>query len=313
MRLNKRRDPAVIDLMSAGVTKASSMPAVMVVIPRHIKTMQDFLDTDTTVQNRCKPEDGTTVEFLALACRGSSTLVGMPSDPLRNNLDSQSDSNSEFLYSSDDYFSEESFESDNSRGPPTLTTSWAWNFDLESVSVIHDPKYVAGHLNHGMGIRLVIKDDSRYVHGTCGGLLQLLNTGQPPRLVGLIAGHLLEQLGQDYQETTSRTPEHPQAACGIVFPQSLGRLSVHDWALFDATRLSFDVDTASQNNVMVAQEPDFPNESTEVVIRTSRGEVTGTLASSSSGIMLNEDQGFVQVRTIVVNRGMFRKLLSSPV
>lgn len=305
MRLNKRKDPVIIDLMSAGVTKARSMPAVMVVIPRHIKAMQDFLDTDTTVQNRCKPEDGTTVELLALACRGSSTLIGMPSDPLRNELESQSDSNSEYLYASDDYFSEGSTESDDSQVPPTLTTSWGWNFDLESVSVMHDPKDVAGHLNCGMGIRLIIQDDSRYVRGTCGGLLQLLDTNQPPRLVGLITGHLLEQLGQDYQETNNNTPETSQAACDIVFPQSLGTLPLHDWALFDATRLGFELDTASQNNVIVAQDPDFPEESTEVVIRTSRGEVTGKLASSASGIMLNEDQGFVQVKTIVLNRGKY--------
>lgn len=40
-----------------------------------------------------------------------------------------------------------------------------------------------------------------------------------------------------------------------------------------------------------------------VSIQTSRGEVTGTLSSSTSGILLNPDQGFVHVRMIMMDRG----------
>ncbi|KAH8764223.1 hypothetical protein F5883DRAFT_107572 [Diaporthe sp. PMI_573] len=303
-RFNKHRNPAIIELMSAGVNKACSMPAVLVVIPRHTKKMQDFLNTDSTVQNRCKPEDGTTVELLALACKGSSTLIGMPNDPLGNVSESQSDSNSEFLSGGDDSFTEGSMDdSDSSPGLHTSTTSGVLEVDPQSVSVIHDPNYVAGDVKHGMGIRVITKDGSQYVRGTCGGLLQLLVPNQPPRQVGLMAAHLLEQLGQDSKEKEHITTSSSLIIGDVVHPKSPGGLPRYDWALFDATKLGFEDNTTNQNSVTVVQASEFPDTGTVVSIRTSRGELAGTLSSSASGIMLNADQGFVQVRTIVMDKG----------
>lgn len=297
---NKRQSFPTIELMSAGVTQASSMPAVLVVIPRHIKRMQDFLNKDDTVQTRCRPEDGTTVELLALACKGSSTLIGLPNDTVRNSPQTQSDSSeSDILSDSNDSF-RSAEDSDSSPGRQSLNASKAPATDPQSVSVVHDPINIAAGVRHGMGIRLMKKDGSQYVRGTCGGLLRMEAPNQPPRQVGLIAAHLLEQLGQDSMEQHNRIIDNSPIIGSMVHPKNPGTLPLYDWALFDATKLGFDHDTTS---FTTAKESEFPREGTAVAIRTLRGDLAGTLSSSSSGIMLNAEQGFIQVRTIVMDKG----------
>ncbi|KAG6368700.1 hypothetical protein INS49_002913 [Diaporthe citri] len=123
---------------------------------------------------------------------------------------------------------------------------------------------------------------------------------QPPRQVGLIAAHLLEQLGQDSMEQHNRIIGNSPIIGSMVHPKNPGALPLYDWALFDATKLGFDHDTTS---FTTAKESEFPREGTAVAIRTLRGDLAGTLSSSSSGIMLNADQGFIQVRTIVMDKG----------
>lgn len=293
---NKRKAFPVIELMSAGITKACSMPAVVVLISSGVRKMQKALNEDSMVQNRCKPEDGTTVELLILACKGSSTLIGMPTDPLRNEFDSQSEDMSD----SNDSLGSAS-DSDSSSG---LLPMPSIEVDPQSVSVVHDPTYITGSMRHGMGIRLVTEDGSQYVRGTCGGLLYLEVPNQPPRDVGLMAAHLLEQLGQDSRQKDKMTTEDPLVIGGIVHPKSPGAIPRYDWALFDANRLGFEDNTINENTVAVAQGSEFPDTATVVSVRTSRGELAGTLSSSSSGIMLNADQGFIQVKTIVMNKGI---------
>lgn len=299
MTLNKPKAPTIIELMSAGVDKEISTPAVVVVIPRHIKTMQNFLDTDSTVQNRCRPDDGTTVELLALACKGSSTLVGMPGEPLRNDMEFASNSDSDYFSSVIESL-DSTDDSDSSAG--LHATTGVPEFDAQSVSVVVcGPSNVDGNAKHGLGISLVTKDGSRSIRGTCGGLLQLEIPDQAPRQLGLMAGHLLEQLGQDSTDEQQKVTDRAFPIGDIFYPKSSGELPRYDWALFDAVGLHFEQDT--QDNFAVARELDFPDVNTVVVIRTSSGEMTGTMSFSTSGIMLNPGQGFVHVRTIMMNKG----------
>lgn len=298
--LDKRQSFPTIELMSAGVTKASSMPAVLVLIPRHVKRMQDFLNKDSTVQTRCRPEDGTTVELLALACKGSSTLMGMPNDTIRNSSQVQSDSSESEILSDSDESLRSAEDSDSSPGRHSSNASKALATDPQSVSVVHDPINIAPGVRHGMGIRLIKNDGSQYVRGTCGGLLHVEAPNQPPRQVGLMAAHLLEQLGQDSMQQENEAIGNYPIIGSMVHPKNPGTLPSYDWALFDATKLGFDHDTTS---VTTAKESDFPREGTVVAIRTFRGDMAGTLSSSSSGIMLDADHGFIQVRTIVMDKG----------
>ncbi|KAI7780047.1 hypothetical protein LA080_000060 [Diaporthe eres] len=242
--------------------------------------MQDFLNKDGTVQARCRPEDGTTVELLALACKGSSTTIGLPNDTVRNSPQTQSDS------------SESDILSDSNDSLRSAEDS--------DMSVVHDPIKIAAGVRHGVGIRLINKIGSKYVRGTCGGLLRMEAPNQPPRQVGLMAAHLLEQPSQDSMEQDNRIIDGSPIIGSMVHPKNPGTLPLYDWALFDATKLGFDHDTTS---FTTARESEFPREGTVVAIRTSRGDLAGTLSSSSSGIMLNADQGFIQVRTIVMDKG----------
>lgn len=309
VRLNKPKTPTIIELMSAGVAKASSNPAVVVVIPKHIKKMQDFLDTDSTVRNRCKPEDGTTVELLALACKGLSTLVGMPGEPLRKGVEVPSASDSEYV--SDDIVSLNS--TDDSDSSAELHPSvGVVEFDAQSLCVVREPSNIDGNVRHGMGIRLVTKDGLRYVRGTCGGLLQLRLPDQAPRLVGLMAAHLLEQLFQDIKDEKQKSIDSSSGIGEVLYPKNSRDVTRYDWALFDAAGLGVEPDMTEHDGYTIAHESEFPDVSTVVVIRTARGEVTGTLSSTSSGIMLNPDQGFVNVRTIMIDKGQSISVSSLP-
>lgn len=301
VRLNKARAPTTIELMSAGLTKASSMPAVVVVVPKHAKKMQNFLNTDSTVQNRCKPGDGTTVELLALACKGSSTLIGMSREPFRSYMESPSDSDSS--HSSDDDDSLNLADgSDSSAGLHSLTK--VLEVDARSVSIVHEPNNIEATIQHGMGIRVVIQGSSQYMRGTCGGFLRLTFPNSPPRQVGLIAGHLLEQLSQAIEEEKQKNvPESSEIIGDIFYPKNSGDVPRYDWALFDVTEPGFEHSMVSYNGFSVAQESEIPDMSILVAIGTSRGEMKGTLSSSTSGIMLNPDQGFVHVRTITMDEG----------
>lgn len=313
VRLNKPRAPTIIELMSAGVTEASSNPAVVVIIPNHIKKMQTFLDTDSTVQNRCKPEDGTTVELLAIACKGFSTLVGLPGEPLRKDIEMQSVSDSEYVFDVIEYLdSTDDSDGDSDSSVELDSTTGVLEIDAQSVSVVREPSKVNENVRHGMAIGLITKDGSRYVRGTCGGLLQLKVTDQAPRLVGLMAGHLLEQLVQDPREDHKDATDRSITIGGILHPKSSGDIPRYDWALFDAGRFGFENDMAKQDSYTIAQESELPEVNTAVVIRTSRGEVTGTLSSSTSGIMLNQDQGFLHVRTIMMDKGQLIPISSLP-
>lgn len=301
LRLNKGRAPTTIELMSAGVTKASSIPAVVVVIPKHVNTMQTFLNTDSTVQNRCKPGDGTTVELLAIACKGSSTLIGMSREPLRSYMGTSSDSDSSH-FSDDDDSLNPADGSDSSAGLHSLTKVLEVN--ARSVSVVYEPDNTEANMKHGMGIRVIIQGSSQYMRGTCGGFLRLTFPNSPPRQVGLIAGHLLEQLSQAIEEEKqNNVPESSNAIGDIFYPKNSGDMPRYDWALFDVTEPGFEHNTVSYNGFSVAQESELPDVSIMVAIGTSRGEMIGTLSSSTSGIMLNPDQGFVHVRTITMDKG----------
>lgn len=307
VRLNKPRAPTIIELMSAGVDKERSMPAVVVVIPKHVKAMQNFLDTNSTVQSRCRPEDGTTVELLVLACKGSSTLIGMPGELLRIDEEDSSGSDDSGEYSDDDSSLNSRGDSD-SIGAVHPTTS-TLEVDTRSMSVVCEGRNDYGNGRYGMGIRLITKDGSRLVRGTCGGILQLNHHNQPPKQVGLIAGHLLEQLGQGPEEIHQETVEFPCRIGEIFHPKTSTKIPQHDWALFDAGKLSLSYDMAAQSNLTIAQNAEIPDVSTFVVIRTTRGEMTGTLSSSTSGIMLRPNQGFVHVRTIIMDRSKCIQLL----
>lgn len=308
MRLNKPRAPTIIELMSAGVNKERSMPAVVVVIPKHVKAMQNFLDTNNTVQSRCRPEDGTTVELLVLACKGSSTLIGMPGELLRIDEENSSDSDDSGEYSDDD--SSLSSRGDSHSSGAAHPTISMLEVDTRSMSVVCEGRTYDGNGKYGMGIRLITKDGSRFVRGTCGGLLQLNHHNQPPKQVGLIAGHLLEQLGQVTEEINHETVEIPCRIGEILHPKISTKIPQHDWALFDAGKLGLSYDMAAQSDLTIAQKAEIPDVSTVVVIRTTRGEMTGTLSSSTSGIMLRPNQGFVHVRTIIMDKSKYFQLSS---
>lgn len=302
MRFDKPKAPTIIELMSAGTTKECSTPAVVVVIPKYIKKMQDFLDTDSTVQNRCKPEDGTTVELLALACKGSSTLVGMPSEPVRIETKLPPDSDSD--YSSDEYDSLNSTDDSDSSAELHSTTGFL-EVGGQPVSVVRRPSNIDGNVKRAMGIRLITKDGFQSVSGTCGGFFQLKVPDKAPRIVGLMAGHLLEQLVQCPMNRHQDITDSSFASGGILYPKSSKDIPRYDWALFDAANFGFAHDLAEhlEDNYTVAQDSDLPDVNTVVVIRTSRGDMTGMLSSSASGIMLNPDQGFVHARTILMDKG----------
>lgn len=313
VRLNKPRAPTIVELMSAGITKASSHPSVVVVIPNHIKKMQAFLNTDSTVQNRCKPEDGTTVELLAFACKGFSTLVGLPGEPLPKDIERQSVSDSEYVFDDIEYLdSTDDSDGDSDSSVEPDSTTGVLEVDAQSVSVVREPSKVNENVRHGMAIRLITKDGSRYVRGTCGGLLQLKVPGQAPRLVGLMAGHLLEQLVQDPREDHKDATDRSINIGDIFYPKSSRDIPRYDWALFDAARFGFENYMAEQDSYTIAQEWDLPDVNTAVVIRTSGGEVTGTLSSTTSGVLLNPDQGFLQVRTIMMDKGQLIPVSSIP-
>lgn len=298
--LNKVRARPIIELWSAGATKASSMPAAVVVVPKHVKKMQNFLDTDIEVQNRCKPRDGTSVELLALACKGSITLTGMSGETVGDRMGFSSDSDSSHLSDDDDLSPANG--SDSSAGLHSLIG--VLDVDAQSVSVVREPSTIDTTTKHGMGIRVIIQDSSQNVRGTCGGFLQLTFRDSPPRQVGLIAGHLLEQLSQAVEEEEQQNVTQSSFIIGDIFhPKSLRHIPRYDWALFDVTEPSFEHNMVSHDGFSVAQESEIPGVSILVDIRTSRGEMTGTLSSSTSGIMLNPDQGFVHVRTITINKG----------
>lgn len=307
VRIKTPKAPPLIELMSAGVTKALSKPAVVVVLPRYINKMQKFLDTDSTVQCRCKPQDGTTVELLALACRGSSILAGMPGGSLQNNVEYPSDDDSDY---SDDTSLHSTDDTDSGTGLSSM--AGLVEVDVQAVSVVREPSNVDGDKKHGMAIRLITKDGSRSVHGTCGGLLRLITPEQPPRQVGLMAGHLLEQLCQGSGKENDNTTDSSLVIGNILYPKSLADIPRYDWALFDAAELGFEHEMANQDSYAVVQESEIPEVNSVVVIRTSRGDMTGTLSSSTTGIMLNPDQGFVNVRTIILDRGELIKAYYPP-
>lgn len=288
-----------IEFMSAGVTKAYAMPAVVVVVRRHVEKMQEFLDEDCIVQSHCKPKDGTTVELLAFACKGRLELAGIQNEMLQKDEEFRSDSDSDYLSDSDDALGSAD-ENDSDTG--VHSTSKFVEVDPQSVSVVCEPSDIDGDVRHGMRIRLINKDSPRYVRGTCGGLLKLVIPGQPPQQVGLIAGHLLERLSQCSKKPRHNTTEGACVIGGILHPKTLGETPRYDWALFDAANLE-SVEITNQSSCTVAQESEFPDLNTTVMIRTSRGEMTGTLSSTTSGIMLNTDQGFVPVRTIMMTKG----------
>lgn len=301
VRLNKPRAPTIIELMSAGVDKARSMPAVVVLIPKHIKAMQNFLDKDSMVQSRCKPEDGTTVELLVLACRGSSTLIGVPGGPLQSDEGHSSDSDDSGEYSDDDSSLSSPGDADSSGALHSATSML--EVDTRSMSVVCEERNTDGNGKYGMSIRLITKDGSRAVRGTCGGFLQLSSHNQPPKQVGLIAGHLLEQLGQGPEESHHETVEIHCNIGEILHPKISTEIPLHDWALFDAGKLKISYSMVAQSDTAIAQGAEFPDSRIVVVIRTTRGEVTGTLSSTTSGIMLRPNQGFVHVRTIIIDKG----------
>lgn len=309
MRPNKPGALSYIQLMSAGATRDTSMPAVVVVIPKHIKMMQDFLNTDSTVQNLCKPRDGATVELQILACKGHSILIGRPGD-LQPNASFSSDSDSDDLLEGEDSIISTD-DSDNSE--MAQSTIRGSEFDADFLSVLFENSNTYDNFNHGLGIRVVTKDGSRYVRGTCGGLLQLETSNHPPRQVGLLAGHILEQLKQSSDEATRDTCETASIIGDILYPKSSGEIPRQDWALFDAGKLSYKSSMANQRTLSIAQNSELPKENTAVTIRTSEGQVTGTLSSSTSGIMLNPDRGFVHVRMVIMHRGSLfpRSLLIS--
>lgn len=300
MRPNKPRALPEIQLMSAGATRDTSTPSVVVVIPKHIKMMQDFLNTDSIVQNLCKPRDGVTVELQILACKGHSMLIGMPGESFRPDAIFSSDSDSDYL--SDDEDSVISTDdSDNSDMVHSTTRDSEFNADF--LSVLFENRNTYGESNHGLGIRVVTKDGSRFVRGTCGGFLRLEIPNHPPRQVGLLAGHLLEQLEQASNEASRETYETRSIIGDMLYPKSSGEIPRHDWALFDAGKLSFKSAMVNQHTLSIAQTSELPKENTLVTIRTSRGEVTGTLSSSTSGIMLNPDRGFVHIRMVIMHKG----------
>lgn len=97
MRPNRPRVLPNIQLMSAGATRDISMPAVVVVIPKHVKMMQNFLNTDSIVQNLCKPRDGATLELQVFACKDHSAFIGRPGGTLRSDTNLESNSDSDYL------------------------------------------------------------------------------------------------------------------------------------------------------------------------------------------------------------------------
>lgn len=294
--LNKTRALPSIHLMSAGITKDLSIPAVVVMISKHTKKMQEFLNTNSTVQNLCNPGDGTTVQLLIFACKGRSTLIGIPGGSLQDDIVSSSDSDSESLPDDADSM----ISSDDSDCSAGLHSE----VDAQSVSVLCERDSTSGNGKCGSAIRLVTKVGSRYVRGTCGGLLRLETPNHPPRYVGLLAGHLLDQLKQTPIDARRETNEDCFTIGNILHPKSLGQIPRHDWALFNAVEVNYQESLASEPNLTIAQEADLPEENTTVVIRTSRGEMTGTLSSTSSGIMLNPNQGFIHVRMIIMAKGL---------
>lgn len=299
MRPKRPRALPNIQLMSAGPTKDTSIPAVVVAIPKRIETMQAFLNKDSIVQNLCKPRDGTTVELQVFACEDQSTLIGMPGEPIQTDETSLSDSDSDDL--SDDEDSAFSRD-DNDNGSRAHYVNRDFELDPRFLSVFLNDRAQFGGINRGLDIRLATTDGSRYIRGTCGGLLQLQTPNHPPQQVGLLAGHLIEQLKQT-SNITSQVDEDYSIIGDILYPRNPGEIPRHDWALFDADKLGFKYAMANRPNLSIAQESELPKENTVVLIRTSRGEVRGTLSSSTSGIVLNLDQGFVQVRMIIMDKG----------
>lgn len=307
MRLNKAEALPSIHLMSAGVTKELSIPAVVVVVPKHTKAMQQFLSTDSIVQTLCKPEDGTTVELLVFACKGQLTLIGMSSHILRDDMVSSSDSESDSLLDDSDSMTS-SRDGDSSAGHFSMKR--APDIDAEYVSVCGEYKNINGNEKCGAAIWLVTKDGSRCVRGTCGGLLQLEAPNRSPRQVGLLAGHLLEQLKRTSNETSGETCETRPIIGDILYPKSSREIPGHDWALFSAPYFNYQGFTTGQPTLTIAQEAEFPESNATVIIRTSRGESTGTLLSTTSGIMLDLNRGFVPARMIIMAKGSsFLKVL----
>lgn len=285
-----------IQLMSAGSTRETSVPAVVVAIPKQIKMMQAFLDTDTTVQNLCKPRDGTTVELGVLACKDESTLVGEPVEPLQHETVCSSDSESDYVSDDEDSIT----LTDGSAAAHSVNRNPV--LDTGIVSVIQENGIIYGNSKYGIGIRLVTLDGSRYVRGTCGGILQLELPSHAPRKVGLVAGHLLEQLAQGSSET-SRESHETGPIIGVLYPSTSSGIPRHDWALFGAAHPLCKPALAAQAALTIAEKSEFPTEETVVHVHTSKGEVVGTMSSSISGIMLNPDQGFVQVKMITMSKG----------
>lgn len=296
MRPNRPRALPSIQLMSAGIAMDTSMPAVVIVIPKHIKSMQEFLNKDSVVQNLCKPGDGATVELEVLACKGHSTLIGRPGETLR--IDTAFSSNSDSDSASDEGDSIISTDdSDNSALDDSM------EFDADFMSVILEESHSLGD-KHGLGIRLVTKDGLRYVRGTCGGILRLETPYHPPRQVGLLAGHLLQQLRRTSSEAVHEAHEARSIVGDVLYPRTSREIPRHDWTIFDAAGLDFKYTMANQTILAIAQESELPSEDTLVNIRTTRGEVMGTLSSSTSGILLNPARGFVHVRTIIMDGGL---------
>lgn len=266
--------------------------------------MQDFLDTDITVQNLCKPSDGTTVELQVLARKEESTLVGMPTEPIQPGMVSSSDSDSDYL--SDDQDSVISADDSDSSAvvrtkacSPKLYGDYLW--------VVLENRIASTDIMYGVGIRLATKDGARYVHGTCGGVLQLEIPNNSTRRVGLIAGPLLEQLSQT-PNGERREYYYNRAIGDILHPISSREIPRHDWALFNVDNWRGSSKTlinrvTHQATLTIAKRSELPKQNIVVNILTSRGEVTGTLSSSTSGIMLDPDQAFVYVRMITMDRG----------
>ncbi|KAJ0117985.1 hypothetical protein J7T55_014436 [Diaporthe amygdali] len=268
--------------------------------PKHsVGQMKLFDQTQKAIPKL--PRDGTTVELLVLACKGRSTLIGMSGEPPQSSEQFLSDSDSDDL-SDDNGSMLSSDDSDSSAGLHPVVARVP-ELASQSISVVCERSDIDGSNNFGMGIRLLTKDGSRHVRGTCGGFLQLETPNKPPRQVGLMAGHLLEQLRQSSKKENQETFGSHLLTRDILYPRSSGNIPRHDWALFDAAHLIFKYSMIDQHGLTIAQKSDLPAGSAVVVIRTSRGAVIGTLSSSTSAIMLSPDHGFVHVRMIFMNKG----------
>lgn len=291
-----------IQLMSAGTTRDTSIPAVVVMIPKHINMMQSFLDTDSIVQNLCKPRDGVTVELQILACKDRATLIGRLGETLHTDTILSSDFDSDYLSENEAWItSSDDSDSENCAVVNSMTSAPELSADF--MQVLFEERNSIGDVKSGLAIRLVTKDGLRCVRGTCGGIFQLEKPYHPPRRVGLVAGHLLEQLSETSNDGVQEVYEARSIIGDMLYPRTSRDIPRHDWALFDAAKLGFEDALIRQHTLAIAKVSELPKEDTAVNIRTLRGAVSGTLTSSTSGILLNPDQGFLHVRLIIMDRG----------